>query len=142
MKNLILSGLIAMSSLGIANAQEKDQLPQKATNFLNQHFNGVAIEKIEKEDSWYNLDKNEMYEVKLSNGTKLDFNKEGEITEIDGKMAIPAEVIPAQIRTYIDSNYKSTEIIGWEMDDDEQEVKLADGTELEFDDQGNFLKED
>lgn len=143
MKKIILVALMGLFSTGISYAQDaKKDLPQVASDFIEQHFTDATIEKAEKNDSWYNFDKNEMYEVKLSNGIKLDFDKEGNITEIDGTVAIPQDVLPENIYTYVDENYTDAEIVSWEMDEDEQEVRLSDGTELEFDAEGNFIKED
>ena len=109
---------------------------------MRSFFSSEEISKIEEESGWFEWDKNEMYEVHLSNCTKLDFNKEGEITEIDGTEAIPENVLPENIFSYVGENYSGAEIVSWEMDDDEQEVKLSDGTEIEFDAEGNFIKED
>ena len=143
MKKIILTAAVGLFSTGMGFAQENaNDLPKVASDLIAQHFADATIEKAEKNDSWYNFDKNEMYEVHLSNGTKLDFNKEGEITEIDGTEAIPENVLPENIFSYVGENYSGAEIVSWEMDDDEQEVKLSDGTEIEFDAEGNFIKED
>lgn len=145
MKKLMLTGIGILFSTSLLLAQtDTSVLPQTAQDLIQQNFSGEAIAKVEKNDSWYNWDKDEMYEVRLKNGIKLDFNKEGELTEIDSKegTTIPLEVLPEPIRTYLESHASDAQIVSWERDDDEQEVKLADGRELEFDANGKFLKED
>lgn len=142
MKKIVLTGMVFLFTLGISFGQNQNELPQEAKDFINTHFSQATIEETEKNDSWYDLDKNEMYEVKLSNGTKLDFNREGEVTEIDGEERIPDAAIPSPIVAYVEANFSGAHIIGWELDNDEQEVKLSDGTELEFNHEGQFLKED
>lgn len=143
MKRIVLTGMIFLSSVGFGFGQSgQNELPQEARNFINTHFAQVTIEETEKNDSWYDLDKNEMYEVKLSNGTKLDFNREGEVTEIDGEERIPDAALPSPIVAYVEANFSGAHIVGWELDDDEQEVELSDGTELEFNLEDQFLKED
>lgn len=134
--------LIVGSSMG-QNNQGKN-LPENIQSFIEQHFDGETITKAEKNDSWYNLDNNEMYEVKLSNGIKMDFNKEGELTEVDSKdgTRIPDGVLSNKISTYVQNNYRNTHVVSWEKDNDEQEVELADGTDLEFNTTGDFIKED
>lgn len=145
MKKLMLTGIGILFSTTLMLAQtDTSVLPQNSQDLITQNFSGEQIAKVEKNDSWYNWDKDEMYEVRFQNGIKLDFNKEGQLTEVDSKegTSIPVEILPQAIRTYLESNEGSAEIVSWEKDDDEQEVKLADGRELEFDAEGKFLKED
>ena len=145
MKKTILTGMLMIFTISFGFAQNNtDVLPQSSQDFISENFSSETVESAKKENSWFNWDKNEMYEVEFSNGIKLDFNKAGEVTEIDSKNEepIPSEVLPRQIRTYVENNYQDAQIVSWEKDDDDQEAQLADGTELEFDGNGNFLKED
>ncbi|MDX1602824.1 MAG: PepSY-like domain-containing protein [Salinimicrobium sediminis] len=143
MKKLILSGALMLGSFGLF-AQTSASLPQNSQDYIKKNFSSATIETTKEESSWEFWDKDEKYEVHLSNGIKLDFNKNGEITEIDSKNneAIPEAALPKEVVTYVQSNYSGNKIISWEKNDDEQEVELADGTELEFDAQGNFRKVD
>lgn len=143
MKKLILAGAFMIGSLGVF-AQNTAAIPQNSQDFIKQNFSAATIESATEDSSWEFWDKDEKYEVRLSNGIKLDFNKNGEITEIDSnnREAIPQAALPANIVSYVNSNYAGAEIISWEKNDDEQEVELANGTELEFDARGNFRKVD
>lgn len=145
MKKTMFTAIIMMFSMGLTFAQTNvSVLPQNAQDFISQNFGDATVEKADKEDKWFSWDKNEMYEVHLSNGVKLDFNKAGEITEIDSRdnAPIPMEAVPAEVRTYVEQNHSGAQIVSWEKDNDEQEVELSDGTDLEFDNQGKFLKQD
>lgn len=145
MKKTILTAVIMMFSMGLTFAQtDVSVLPQNAQDFITQNFGDATVKKADKEDKWLSWDKNEMYEVHLSNGIKLDFNKAGEITEIDSRdeAPIPMEAVPAEVRTYVEQNHSGAQITSWERDNDEQEVELSDGTDLEFDNKGKFLKQD
>lgn len=145
MKKTILTGILVMFSMSLTFAQaDPSVLPQNAQDFIKENFASATIEKADKEDKWFSWDKNEMYEVHLSNGIKLDFDKSGEITEIDSRdnAPIPAEAVPAEVKDYIEKNHKGLTITSWEKDNDEQEVELSDGTDLEFDKNGKFLKMD
>jgi len=145
MKKTILLGILMTCSVGLTYGQaDASVLPQNAQDFITSNFGSETIQKADKEDKWFSWDKNEMYEVHLSNGIKLDFNKNGEVTEIDSRdnAPIPVAAIPDEIRTYIEKNHSGAEIISWEKDNDEQEVELSDGTDLEFDINGKFLKMD
>lgn len=145
MKKMIFTGVLLMlfSFTAMAQANE-DVLPQNSKDFIAKHFAQASIAKVDKEDGWLDWDKNEMYEVRFDNGIKLDFDENGNVTEIDSKRGegIPVEALPAKIRQYLEESYSGIEVVSWEMDSRDQEVKLADGTELEFDRNGNFLKLD
>jgi hypothetical protein len=145
MKKLFLTGLISIFSASAMFSQaDTGKLPKSAQDFLKKNFSSEEAVKVEKNDSWFNWDKDEMYEVRLRNGIKLDFNQAGEITEIDSKEGtlIPPEALPQAIRSYLEQNDLLNHIVSWEKEGDGHEVDLADGRELEFDSSGNFLKED
>ena len=145
MKKLFLTGIGFFFSAGLIFAQaDVSRLPQDSQSFIKTNFPSEEVVKVEKNDSWYNWDKDEMYEVRLKNGIKLDFNKAGEVTEIDSKEGtlIPPEALPAAIRTYLEQNDYLSKVISWEKEDEGHEVQLVDGRELEFDSSGKFLKED
>lgn len=115
---------------------QSDDLPANASGFISTHFAGKQILQVVKE-----LDNlKTYYHVYLSNGTKLDFSRQGNIKEIEGTEAIPDTVIPVLILNYVDTNYPAAFIRGWELDDATQEIKLSTNLELEFDKNGNFLR--
>lgn len=140
---LTLTMTLLTASFGFAQT-DTSVLPQNSRDFVDQHFSSETVKKVEKEDGWFNMDKGEMYELHFENGIKLDFNKQGEITEIDSRQGaeIPMEAVPAMVRQYVEKNYSDTTIQSWEKDNDEMEVELSNGTDLEFDKNGKFLKED
>jgi len=145
MKKTLFTAILMMFSISLGFAQtDVSVLPQNAQDFITNNFSDATVEKADKEDKWFSWDKNEMYEVHLSNGVKLDFNKAGEITEIDSRdnAPIPMEAVPTEVKSYVEANHSGAEIISWERDNDEQEVELSDGTDLEFDSKGKFLKQD
>lgn len=144
MKKVLLTGLVVLLTSPLMAQTNQNVLPQNSRDFLSKHFPDAKIVKAEKEDSWFNWDKNEMYEIHLSNDLKLDFNKNGEVTEIDsdGTAPIPADALPTDITSYVKSNFSGQEIASWELGNNGQEIELTDGTELEFDENGKYLKQD
>ena len=145
MKKTVLTAIFFAAFTGLSFGQvNTDELPQNARDFINQNFSSETIDDVEKKDGIKKYFNSEMYEVEFINGIKIDFDKEGEVTEIESEdgNAIPHNVLPREIGSYIQSNYRDAQIVGWEKEEKEQEVKLADGTELEFDDSGEFLQED
>ena len=142
MKKVILSGFFALCAFGMFAQADTKNLPATAKDFIQQNFSSNTVEGVE-ENSKCQIWADDKYEVKLSNGIELDFDENGNIIEIDSqKDAIPMSALPSAIATYLKENYPDSQVIGWEKEKKSQEVELLDGTELEFDGQGNFRKTD
>ena len=143
MKKVIVSALCAVFSVGMYAQTGTSNLPGSAQNFIDQHFSSVTVEKVDENSKWQ-IWEDDKYEVTLSNGIELDFDENGNIVEIDGQnnSAIPMAALPSNIASYLEANHANAQVVGWEKQDKEQEVELADGTEVEFDAQGNFRKLD
>jgi hypothetical protein len=144
----MISKLLKVSFLGMVclflTSCEKEkvvgegELPTAATRYIGDHFPGQQILQVKKE-----LDHlRKSFEVILSEGFKLEFNKAGEIQGVEGTKALPNSVVPAKILEYVNANFPDEQIFDWELDDNRQEVKLGNGLELVFDKQGNFLRLD
>lgn len=104
-------------------------LPAKAQTLLSQHFNGQKVMLATIETGVIN----KSYDVVLQNGTKLEFDKKGNLTEIDCKQGkMPAKLIPQAIRNYLKKNYPAQAVKKIEMSKDEYEVELANGLDLTF----------
>lgn len=106
------------------------QLPAAAQQTLNTHFAGkkVAMAKVEGL-----IDKD--YDVIFTNGEKIEFDRKGEWKEIDCKTsAVPAKLIPQQIRNYVNDNYNGDKIVKIEKDrrKGEYEIELSNGIEITF----------
>ena len=104
-------------------------LPAKAQTLLSQHFNGQKVMLATIESGVVSRS----YDVVLQNGTKLEFDKKGNLTEIDCNQAtVPDQLIPQAIRNYLKENYPAQAVKKIEMDKNEYEVELANGLDLTF----------
>lgn len=104
-------------------------LPAKAQTLLSQHFNGQKVMLATIESGVVSRS----YDVVLQNGTKLEFDKKGNLTEIDCMQAtVPAKLIPQAIRNYLKENYPAQAVKKIEMNKNEYEVELANGLDLTF----------
>ncbi len=115
-----------------------DGLPKDAQVYITQHFPSHEILQVVKERD----DLKTTYDVYLSEGFNLDFDKKGKILGVEGAGKLPDSVVPAKVLTYVNTNYPDFFIRDWELDDRGQEVKLSNGMELKFDKNGNFLRID
>ena len=105
------------------------ELPAKAQTVLSQHFKNqkVAFASIESGI----IDKN--YDVVMQNGTKLEFDKKGNVTEIDCKQgAVPEKLIPQAIYTYLQENHSGQTVRKIEFNKNEYEVELSNGLDITF----------
>ncbi len=104
-------------------------LPAKAQTLLSQHFNGQKVMLATIESGVVSRS----YDVVLQNGTKLEFDKKGNLTEIDCNQAtVPVKLIPQAIRNYLMENYPAQAVKKLEMNKNEYEVELANGLDLTF----------
>ena len=104
-------------------------LPAKAQTLLNNHFNGQKVMLATIESGIIN----KSYDVVLQNGTKLEFDKKGNLKEIDCKLGIvPALLIPQAIKNYLKDNYAGQSVKKIEMNKNEYEVELTNGLDLTF----------
>ena len=104
-------------------------LPAKAQALLTKHFSNqkVVLATIESNV----IGKN--YDVVLKNGTKLEFDKKGNLTEIDCKQGtVPTQFIPQAIKNYLKANYARQSVKKIEMNKNEYEVELTNGLDLTF----------
>ena len=105
------------------------ELPAKVQMVLSQHFKNqkVAFASIESGI----IDKN--YDVVMQNGTKLEFDKKGNVTEIDCKQgAVPEKLIPQAIYTYLQENHSGQTVRKIEFNKNEYEVELSNGLDITF----------
>ena len=104
-------------------------LPAKARTLLNNHFNGQKVMLATIESGVVSRS----YDVVLQNGTKLEFDKKGNLTEINCKQGIvPALLIPQAIKNYLKDNYAGQSVKKIEMNKNEYEVELTNGLDLTF----------
>ncbi len=132
---ILLIAICCMLSCNMAANAGNDKpiainaLPAKAQTLLNNHFNNQKVMLATIESGIIN----KSYDVVLQNGTKLEFDKKGNLTEIDYKQGIvPALLIPQAIRNYLKENYPAQAVKKIEMNKNEYEVELANGLDLTF----------
>ena len=141
MKKFIFIAL-AVFSFGIitANANNdrlitKENLPKKSQQFIDRYFGNIKITYIKDERDF--LERS--YEVMFADGTKVEFNRNGEWKEVDCRhSSVPTPIVPAQIIKYVKENYPDVKVMLIERDKVDYEVKLSNKLELIFDTKFNI----
>lgn len=115
------------------------ELPAKAQTFLKKHFGTENPTYIIKDKETFSTD----YKVQFANKIEVEFDGNGDWEEIDGHhTAIPVAVIPANIASYVKTNFKDSQITSLDKGRWGFEVNLNNGLELEFDSNGKFIRID
>ena len=142
MKKIIIIAL-AVFSLGILTSSAdndrltvKENLPKKAQQFIDSNFKDSKITYVKDERDY--LERS--YEVLFADGTKVEFNRNGEWKEVDcRRSAVPAAIVPTKILNYVNSNYPGVKIIQIEHDRTDYELKLSNKLELTFNKKLNII---
>ena len=143
-KILILA--VALFTLGTVTALADNdrpiavtQLPQKAQQFIKQHFPNEKVAYAKNEREFLES----RYEVVFSSSIKIEFLKNGDWKEVDCKRsAVPAAIVPTQIAEYVKQNYPDAQIVSIDRDRRDYEVKLTNGLSLTFDLKFNLIEID
>ena len=134
MRILMIAICCMMSFNIVANAGNDkpinvNELPANAQTLLSKHFKGQKVMLATIESGVVSRS----YDVVLRNGTKLEFDKKGNLTEIDCKQGIvPSQLIPQPIKNYLKVNYRGETVRKIELNKKEYEVELANGIDLTF----------
>ena len=132
---IVMIAICCMMSFNIvANAGNDkpinvNELPAKAQTLLSKHFKGQKVMLATIEFGVVSRS----YDVVLRNGTKLEFDKKGNLTEIDCKQGfVPSQLIPQPIKNYLKENYRGEAVRKIELNKKEYEVELTNGIDLTF----------
>ena len=115
---------------------DRNDLPEAAQTFLTEYFPKAKVGMVKTDK---HLLKKTDYDVKLVNGTKIEFNNSGKWTSVDCKTReVPEGIVPKTIRTYVKKNFPDVKIVKIEKTSTKYEVGLSDDVELTFNLLGQF----
>lgn len=130
---LLLLALTVSSQKKIAVSE----LPSAATEFIKLYFPNATIEKAKKDAEHGEKG----YEVILSDGTEVEFWKDGKWREVEGKKnPIPTGFIDKKIADYVAANYPNNKITHIDYGHKDVDVDLTDNIDLEFTKEGTFIR--
>lgn len=141
MKKMIIIAVMFLGFTISANAQKKievTELPKPAQDFLKKHFSNREIDVVKKDAEHGEKG----YEVKLKDGTEIEFWKDGSYREVDGgKKPIPTAFIPASVKDYVSKNHPNEKITHIDYGHKDLDVDLTNNIDLEFTKEGKILKD-
>lgn len=113
-------------------------VPVEIQNYLEKHFPDNPVLQTIKDVDGLEL----TYDISLKDGVFVEFNRSKEVIDIESTTMLPESVIPAKLAEFVAANYSGSFILGWEKDGRNQQIKLDNGVELEFNRKGEFLRID
>jgi len=142
MKNKIILVVSLFGFIISASAQKKievTELPQPAQEFLKKHFSNTSIDVVKKDAEHGEKG----YEVKLKDGTEVEFWKDGSYREVDGgDKPIPTAFIPQSVKDYVAKNHPNEKITHIDYGHKDLDVDLTNKIDLEFTKEGKILKDE
>ncbi|MCM1312739.1 MAG: PepSY-like domain-containing protein [Bacteroides sp.] len=113
-----------------------EQMPQQAQQFIKKYFPKSSVSLAKMEVDLFS----KSYEVIFTNGDKLEFDSKGAWTEVDCKYsAVPTEIVPAAIKTYVSQHHPDAKIVKIEKDTRDYEIELSNKWEIKFDKKFNVI---
>lgn len=126
----ILLGVWMLSSCDDEKKIDFGDLPSEARSFIENYFPGADILSIvqEKEDG------RKEYQVKLSNGTEMEFDEDGAWTNIECYYSpLPTGILPANVITKVEELHPEAYINGVEKELGGYVVEVTDAGGIDWD---------
>lgn len=140
MKKSILMALVAV--LCSLNACSKNQLitfaqlPEAAQQIVQNNFDVNAVSYVMMDREFLSKE----YEVRLNDGTELDFEGDGSLKKVDCKLqAVPEALIPEVVRAQVAAQFPQAVIVEWGKDDWGWKAELDNKLELKFNRKLEFI---
>lgn len=142
MKKILLLLLLVTMTGGVAHAFidkytiNRENLPEEALEMLDEYFPKAKVSMIKVDR---HLLKKTDYDVKLINGTKIEFSNAGKWQSVDcKKREVPAGLVPRTIRNYVGKNGNGAKIVSIKKKLSGYEIGLSDGVGMKFNLLGQF----
>ena len=114
-------------------------MASKGQKFISQYFQKGQVSTVILDNDYISKD----YDVLMANGTKIEFDGNGNWKEVDGnRNAIPTGFAPKNIAAYVKKSFPNTKIVKIEKNKFSYDVELSNGLDLVFDTKGNFKRID
>lgn len=137
---LILGAAAASAALPLDKYSiNRKDLPEAAQATLNEHFPKAKVSMVKVDR---HLLRKTDYDVRLTDGTKIEFSNKGRWTSINSKKkGVPESLVPKSIRNSAAKKYPGEKIVKISRSSLYFIVGLANGKELKYDRLGIFQGE-
>lgn len=146
--NYLEIALVLLISASVVSCDDKDELkridfenlPATARAFVTKFYNAVEVMRVTKEVDHDGTE----YDVYLSDGTQIEFDANGDWTDIDAPFgkSLPEGIVPEAIVSFVDYKYPGTGINEISRRNSGYSIELLNGFELYFDSEGRYVGTD
>lgn len=134
-KSIIVLLILSVTSFMFADKRiSPKKMPQNALDFISEHFPSSRIRHVDIDD--------DLYEVKLDSGVKIEFNIDGTWEEITGRRGLPTTMLPEAAVEYLLKTYPNVNVVKIEQNyNNFYEVELKNDLEIYFTLSGEIINE-
>ena len=134
-KSIIVLLILSVTSFMFADKRiSPKKMPQNALDFISEHFPSSRIRHVDIDD--------DLYEVKLDSGVKIEFNIDGTWEEITGRRGLPTTMLPEAAVEYLLKTYPNVNVVKIEQNyNNFYEVELKNDLEIYFTLSGEVINE-
>lgn len=134
-KSIIVLLILSVTSFMFADKRiSPKKMPQNALDFISEHFPSSRIRYVDIDD--------DLYEVKLDSGVKIEFNIDGTWEEITGRRGLPTTMLPEAAVEYLLKTYPNVNVVKIEQNyNNFYEVELKNDLEIYFTLSGEIINE-
>lgn len=136
----LLFGLASTACAKDSYSRDESILPQAARTTISNNFKSkISLIKTEKTVGTVTE-----YEVILTDGSEISFDKNGNWDEVDvprGK-EVPSGFIIKGIKEYVNQNHSGQKIESIDKERSGYDIELSNGIDLKFDKDGKFIRYD
>ena len=133
-----IGALVGLMLLTLMSCADQD-IPVNSLHFIKQYFPGTSVVLVEIDDD---DDDSEMeYCVWLNDGTKVEFDMQGEWERVGRKKTgVPVKLIPPTIIQYVKANYPDDVVSKLSRKPYGYKIELSNDMDLRFNLQGQFIE--
>lgn len=142
MKRILFILMALLAAVGPAYAIldkytiNREDLPEEAREMLDEYFPKAKVGMIKVDR---HLLRKTDYDVRLTNGTTIEFSNKGKWTAVDcGSRAVPDGLVPTAVRRYVSKNFSELKIVSIRKRNAGYDIGLSDGVTLRFNLLGQF----
>lgn len=136
---LLFGAMVGLQSCDDEKSIGFDKLPKTARQFIGDHFPDQTVNRAKQEKDHGTVS----YEVRLSDGTEVDFNAAGEWQHVDRPFGIvPDSIVPQAILSDLAGRYPEARIHEIEKEPGGYEIGIGNGMELYYTTEGVFIREE
>ena len=126
---MVLS-VTAANAFIVSYTISRDKLPEEAQKMLDEYFPKAKIGMIKVDR---HLLKKTDYDVRLTNGTTIEFSNKGKWTSVNcGKKELPEGLVPKTVMKYINKNFSDVKVVSIKSRNAGYDIGLSDGVMLRF----------